>query len=161
MEHPGIDGNKAAIPTRLTPTTNGSDLHDYTCSIHDDVIKWKHFLRYWPFVRGIHRSPVNSPHKGQWRGALMFSLICAWIKGWVSNGEAGDLRRHRAHFDVTVMPRKVRRRYKIMDMTFWWKYSKPCPLDWLSNFKTYIRHIENQNILPKKNNVGKNLLKLN
>ena len=43
---------------------------------HDDVIKWKHFPRYWPFVRGIHRSPVNSPHKGQWRGALMFSLIC-------------------------------------------------------------------------------------
>ena len=47
---------------------------------HDDVIKWKHFLRYWPFVRGIHRSPVNSPHKGQWRGALMFSLICALNK---------------------------------------------------------------------------------
>ena len=46
---------------------------------HDDVIKWNHFPRYWPFVRGIHRSPVNSPHKGQWRGALMFSLICAWI----------------------------------------------------------------------------------
>ena len=36
---------------------------------HDDVIKWKHFPRYWPFVRGIHRSPVNSPHKGQWRRA--------------------------------------------------------------------------------------------
>ena len=44
------------------------------CQIpHDDVIKWEHFPRYWPFVRGIHRSPVNSPHKGQWRGALMFS----------------------------------------------------------------------------------------
>ena len=42
---------------------------------HDDVIKWKHFPSYWPFVRGIHRSPLNSPHKGQWRGALMFSLI--------------------------------------------------------------------------------------
>ena len=48
---------------------------------HDDVIKWKHFPRYWPFVRGIHRSPVNSSHKGQWRGALMFSLICVWIYG--------------------------------------------------------------------------------
>ena len=46
---------------------------------HDDVIKWKHLPRFWPFVRGIHRCPVNSPHKGQWRGALMFSLICAWI----------------------------------------------------------------------------------
>ena len=70
---------------------------------HDDVIKWKHFPRYWPFVRGIHRSPVNSPHKGQWHGALMFSLICARINGWVNNGEAGDLRRHRAHYEVTVM----------------------------------------------------------
>ena len=62
-----------------------------------DVIKCKHFPRYWPFVRGIHRSPVNSPHKGHWRGALMFSLICVWINGWVNNGEAGDLRRYRAH----------------------------------------------------------------
>ena len=44
---------------------------------HHDVIKWKHFLRYWPFVRGIHRSTMNSPHKGQWFGALIFSLICA------------------------------------------------------------------------------------
>ena len=70
---------------------------------HDNVIKWKHFPRYWPFVRGIHRSPVNSPHKGQWRGALMFSLIYAWINGWVNNGEAGDLRRHCAHYGVTVM----------------------------------------------------------
>ena len=69
----------------------------------DDVIKWKHFPRYWPFVRGIHRWPVNSPHKGQWRGALMFSLICDWINGWVSNREAGDLRRHRTHNDVIVM----------------------------------------------------------
>ena len=69
---------------------------------HDDVIKWKHFPLYWPFVRGIHRSPVNSPHKGQWRGALMFSLICVWINSWVNNGEAGDLGRNRAHHGVTV-----------------------------------------------------------
>ena len=70
---------------------------------HDDVIKWKHFPRYWPFVRRIHRSPVNSSHKGQWRGALMFSLICVWINNWANNGEAGDLRRYRIHYDVTVM----------------------------------------------------------
>ena len=70
---------------------------------HDDVIKWKHFPRYWPFVREIHRSPVNSLHKGQWRGALMFSLICVRIHGWVNSREAGDLRRYRAHYDVTVM----------------------------------------------------------
>ena len=70
---------------------------------HDDVIKWKHFRRNWPCVWGIHRSPVNSPHKGQWRGALMFSFICAWISGCVNNREAGDLRRRRTHYDVTLM----------------------------------------------------------
>ena len=57
-------------------------------SRHDDVIKWKYFSCYWSFVRGIHRSPVNSSHKGQWRGALMFSLICVWINGWVNNHKA-------------------------------------------------------------------------
>ena len=70
---------------------------------HDDVIKWKHFPRYWPYVRGFHRGPVNSPHKGQWREALIFSLICARINSWVNNGEDGDLRRHRGHYDVIVM----------------------------------------------------------
>ena len=70
---------------------------------HDDVIKWKHFPRNWPFVRGIHRSPVNSPHKGQWRGALMSTLICARINGWVNTREAGDLRRYRPRYDVIVM----------------------------------------------------------
>ena len=73
---------------------------------YDDVIKWKRFPRYWPFVRRIHRGPVNSPHKGQWHGALMFSLICARINGWVNNREAGDLRRHQAHCDVIVMVQK-------------------------------------------------------
>ena len=70
---------------------------------HDDVIKWKHFPRNWPFVREIHRSPVNFPHKGQWRGALMFTLICVRMNGWVNNREAGDLRRYRVHYDVIVM----------------------------------------------------------
>ena len=81
-----------------TPTSPMSSV-----TVHDDVIKWKHFSRYWPFMRGIHRSPVNSPHKGQWRGALMFSLICAWINSWVNNREAGDLRRYRTHYDVSVV----------------------------------------------------------
>ena len=71
---------------------------------HDHVTKWGHFPRYWPFVRGIHRSTVSSPHKAQWRGALIFSLICALINGWViNNGKAGDLTSHRAHYDVIVM----------------------------------------------------------
>ena len=76
--------------------------------MHDDVIKWKHFPRNWPFVREIHRSPVNFPHKGQWRGALMFSLIYAWINDWVNNREAGDLRRQHGHYDVIVMDLLVR-----------------------------------------------------
>ena len=68
---------------------------------HDDVIKWKHFPRYWPFVWGIHRSPVFSPHKGQWRGALMFSLIWALNKrlskqswGWWFETPSCSLWRH-------------------------------------------------------------------
>ena len=47
-------------------------------------------------------SPVNSPHKGQWRGALMFSSICTWANSWENNGNAGDLRCHLAHYDVIV-----------------------------------------------------------
>ena len=56
-----------------------------------------------PLCGGIHRSPVNYPHKGQWRRALMFSLIRASLNGWVNTREAGDLRRYRAHYDVIVM----------------------------------------------------------
>ena len=76
---------------------------NHSGSPHDDVIKWKHFPRYWPFARGIHWSPVNSPHQGQWRGALMFSLICVSINNWVNNRESGDLRRYRAYCDAIVM----------------------------------------------------------
>ena len=85
-------------------------------SWHDDVIKWKHVPRYWPFVRGIHRSPVNSTHKGQWRGALMFSLICDWINDWVNTREAGDLNCYRAHCDVTGMGFLILAR---RDPTYW------------------------------------------
>ena len=68
-------------------------------SQHDDVIKWKYFSRYWPFARGIHRSPVYSPQKGQ----RCFLWSAHWIKGWANNRQAGNLRRHRAHYDVIVM----------------------------------------------------------
>ena len=78
-------------------------VNEATASTHDDVIKWKYFPRNWSFVLGIHRSPVNSPHKGQWHGALMFSLICTWTNSWANIGDASDLRCHCAHYDVTVM----------------------------------------------------------
>ena len=68
---------------------------------------WRHqmetFSAQLSLCAGNSRVPVNSPHKGQWRGPLMFSLICVWINGWVNNREAGDLRRHRGHYDVIVM----------------------------------------------------------
>ena len=105
-----VNGNRcfSSVDTRVINAARGLDnlryAHNFVVFFaHDDVIKWKHFPRYWPFVRGIHRSPVDSPHKGQWRGALMFSLICTRINGWVNNREAGDLRRHSAHCGVRVM----------------------------------------------------------
>ena len=70
--------------------------------MHDDVIKWKHFPRYWPFVRGIHRSTVNSLTKAS-DAELWCFLICTWINGCVRNHEAGDLRCHRGYYDVTLM----------------------------------------------------------
>ena len=91
----------------LFSVTHSQQPSDSCIEKHDDVIKWKHFPRYWPFVRGIHRSPVNSPYKGQWCGALTFSLICVWINGWVNHRKAGDLRRYRAHYDIIVMNRKL------------------------------------------------------
>ena len=79
----------------------------HNCSPLKQQTWWRHqmetFSALLAFCAGIRRSPVNSPHKGQWRGALMFSLICARINGWVNNHETGDLRRHRHHNDVTVM----------------------------------------------------------
>ena len=68
---------------------------------------WRHqmetFSALLAFGRGIHRLSVIFPHKSQWRGAMMYSLSCAWTIGWVNNRDAGDLRRHRAHYDVIVM----------------------------------------------------------
>ena len=74
---------------------------------HDDVIKWKHFPSYWSFVRGTHQSPVNSPHKGQWSGALMFSLICAWTNNWAHNRGVSNLRCHQTHNDVIIIGKSM------------------------------------------------------
>ena len=68
---------------------------------------WRHQMETFSAILAIcvgsSPVPVNSPHKGQWRGALMFSLICVWINEWINNRKAGDLRRHRGHYDVTAM----------------------------------------------------------
>ena len=83
--------------------TNMSNL----ISVSDDEqvqALWRHQMETFSALLAL--CPGNSPvtlTKGRWRGALMFSFICAWINGWVNNREAGDLRRHRAHYDVIVM----------------------------------------------------------
>ena len=69
----------------------------------NDVIKWKYFPCYLALVRGVHRRPVDSPHKGQWCAPLMLALICAWTNAWTIIRYAGDLRRHCVHYDTTVM----------------------------------------------------------
>ena len=70
---------------------------------HDDVMNWKHFLRYWPFVRGIHRSPMDSPSQRPVTRNFDVFFDLRPKRGCASNRDAGDLRRHRAHYDVTVM----------------------------------------------------------
>ena len=95
----------------------------YSGSGHDDVMKWKHFPCYWSFVRGIHRSPVNSPHKGQICGALMFLWSAPWIHDWVNNREAGDLRRHHTHYDIIVLERWVDSMRPRDTYMHWWNGS--------------------------------------
>ena len=77
----------------LVPQLICSELEIVRSEYNADVIKWKHFLLYMPFVRGIGQSLVS----------FDVSLICAGTKGCANNRHAGDLRRHRAHYDVTVM----------------------------------------------------------
>ena len=110
--------------------------------MHDDVIKWKHFPRHWPIVRGIYRWPVNSFHKGQWRGAVTFSLICAWINGWINNSEVGDLRRHRAplwrHYNGKISYRILTSRYynNFYDSARLTEWTKTC-VKWLLLFTPF------------------------
>ena len=66
-------------------------------------MKWTHFPCYWSFVWEIHWPPVGFPHNGQWRGALILSVICAWTNGWSKTQDARNLRHNHAHYDVTVI----------------------------------------------------------
>ena len=94
-----IKGNNLRLYSIIFVTCVGSFAVQLSC-IHDDVIKWKHFPRYWPFV---WCGEFTGQRKGQWRGASMFSLICVWINGWVSNREADDLWQYRVYCDVIIM----------------------------------------------------------
>ena len=78
--------------------------HDTSWGMNTFWSWWRYQMETCSVVkRGnmFHRSPMDSPHKGKWRGAFIFSLICAWTNGWVNNQDAGDLR-HRTHFNATV-----------------------------------------------------------
>ena len=117
----GVQGTTLSLSTKFSRVDDGIWMDIIYCnntqdrnfevwlSIRNciDTKWWRHqmetFPCYWPFVRGIHRWPVDSSHKGPWRRALMFSFICAWMNGWVNNREGGDLRRHSTHYDVIVM----------------------------------------------------------
>ena len=101
------------------------------CYIHDDITIWKHFPCYWPFVSRTHRSPLNSPHKGPWRGALMFSLIIYWTNDRTSIRDTRDLRCHRSRYDGTVMHTYV--------------FCHFCPLIWCQcvPYKSYVQWSDN------------------
>ena len=93
---------------------------------------WRHqmetFSTLLAFCTGIHRSPVYSPHKGQWRGALMFSMIYAWTNSWANNKDACCLRLHRAHYNVTVMKYSYQANmwYTIYVLWIWIKFDINC-----------------------------------
>ena len=79
---------------------------DIECALWFQWTWWRHQMETFSSLLAICAG--NSPVAGEsppWCGAfqMMFPLMCVWINGWVNNGEAGDLRRYRAHYDVTVM----------------------------------------------------------
>ena len=88
---------------------NRTETFGSTTSLKHNLSWWRHqmetFSALLAICAGNSPVPVKSPHKGQWRGTLMFTLICARINGWVNNCEAGDFKRNRAHYDVIVMVR--------------------------------------------------------
>ena len=86
------DATRTPLPCHVPVGIVNLQYINQTSCIHDNITM-------------VHRSPVNSSHKGQWRGALLFSLICAWTNGWANHRDAGDLRRYRDHHDVTVKNR--------------------------------------------------------
>ena len=92
-------------------------------------------------VRGIHRWPLNSPRKGQWRGALIFSLINALKSGWANNRDAGDLRRHRAHDDVIAMNKDLTLSPACLSL-IWYFYTTTGNVWIIPSFWGYVLHVE-------------------
>ena len=86
------------------------------CTSHDDVIKWKHFPR---LTICAGNSPVTGEFPAERPVTRSFDIffIRAWMNGWLNNREAGDLRSHRAHYDVTVMLRPSVRSHAFYEPT--------------------------------------------
>ena len=59
---------------------------------HDDVIKWKHVPRYWPFVRGFHRSPVPRSFDVSLDLRLNKQLSRQWCGWWFETPSRPSLR---------------------------------------------------------------------
>ena len=105
----------AVVQTKASATSNGKlewvmcAVMETGCDLSISVMFllpwWRHQMETSSALLALCEGnwPVNSPHKGQWCRALLFSLICTWTNGWVNNRGAGDLGRHRAHYNVTVM----------------------------------------------------------
>ena len=101
LSKPGMNLSKPGKKHR-NHVIMGNQNHGVWGNVHDDVIKWKHFPRYWPFVRGIHRSRWIPRTKAS-DAELWCLLWSARINDWVNNHEVGDLRRLLDHYDVSVM----------------------------------------------------------
>ena len=64
---------------------------------------WRHQMALLVLCEG--NPPVTSefPSQGPVTRSFDIFLICVWTNGWANNRDAPYLRRHRAHYDVTVM----------------------------------------------------------
>ena len=90
-------GSKISLEVYATCHVTNSGAMNY------DVMKWKHFKHYWPFVRGIHRSPVDSLHKGPVIRHFDVSFDVSLCK--LLNKQSRDryIKMSWRSFDVTVM----------------------------------------------------------
>ena len=113
--------NKSSAQNCLPHLTDHDQLHVYMIRIflfsqasNIDKIYSGHLITWWhhqmekfsallALCEGNPPVTGGFPSEGQWHGVLMFSLICTWINGWANNWDAGDLRCHHTHYDITAI----------------------------------------------------------
>ena len=136
---------------------------------HDDVIKWKHFPRYWPFVRGIHRLSVNSPNKGQWRGTfdvffdlrLNQQLSKKWRRRWFETSSR-SLWRHCNGWHFVCQPLQTKASYDTYRIMKWSQPTMKTELLWnfwflIYSLKCNIQPTDDQSPPPSIHNQDYNL----